>query len=1215
MSGRKSGKSRKVGSAKQSETPQPERPPDGNGNLFLVGLCASGTATASLESYLESAKGLAGVSSIIILQHHEAIDDQAFVQRLAAASGLPVNFISNGVEIEPGHIYLAPANMIVSFDGNRFKTRRAGQQPGQRGSIDSFLISLAAEFGGHAAGIVFSGTGSDGTLGVAALKEHGGLALAEQQAPDTHEALETQLGKSAVGIADFVLPVGDMAPRIATHVRAIERAQLSQNFDHLVAELAPQLTRIATVLRNRTGHDFHGYKRNTFMRRVQRRIQVTQTETIDAYLEFLRTDPEEAQYLFNDLLIGVTQFFRDQKEFEFLEKEVLPKLFEKKGSGDQLRVWVLGCATGEEAYSIAILLREQMARLDAVPHVQIFATDIDGRALAQARVGRYGESAVREVSPERLARWFVKEGETWCVVKELREMCIFSQHNIIKDAPFSRLDMISCRNLLIYLNSELQDRVIPLFHFALRPGGVLFLGNSENVTRHSKLFQPIDRRFRIFRQMESLVRVLPEFPLTATADHRPLENPGLPRPSYASGAVLTKQAERILERYAPAYMIVDGNHDVLHFSGRTGRFIDPPTGIASLNVFNLIHRDLRMDVRSALHKAETEKAPIQVRGLKVGQNGSSLMVTLTVEPIESVPGQPMRYAIILQDGYFTPDGATDVEPGAQNSTTDARDGHVHRLEAELQLTRDRLQATIEELESTNEELKASNEEYQSVNEELQSSNEELETSKEELQSLNEELQTVNGELAHRVEELGRANSDLKNLLESTQIATVFLDNDLRIKTFTPAITDLFHLIDTDLGRPINHIAARIAYPDLESDLRKVLRTLSTIERETVNVQTGARYLTRVLPYRSIDNVIEGVVLTFLDVTPIVLAEERLRESETRFRSVVEGIPQLVWRAADGGFWSWSSPQWTAFTGQSEKAAAGRGWLEPIHPDDRDRVLKAWSGAGESGSLDVDHRLWSEQEGAYRNMHMRAKPVRDNSGQPVEWFGTVTDIHEMQQLQERQRILLAELQHRVRNTLGVIRSIARRSAGTSETIEDYSAHLEGRIDALARTQNTLTRAPDARVDLHTLILDEITAQSGRENDQFSISGPDILLGGKAAETLSLAFHELATNAVKYGPLSTKGGTIQIRWEVDQHDPKELHIEWKETLDGPLDGVPSRRGFGSELIERVVPYDLKGRGELHFTPEGLLSLIDIPISDQIHLVGNGGRADRMRDRNDG
>ncbi|MDQ2703995.1 MAG: PAS domain-containing protein [Pseudomonadota bacterium] len=972
----------------------------------------------------------------------------------------------------------------------------------------------------------------------------------------------------------------------------------AKSFDEVVVEAGPMLTRIATVLRNRTSHDFHGYKHSTFLRRVQRRMQVTQKQTIEAYLDHLRSEPEEAQNLFNDLLIGVTRFFRDRKEFEALEREVIPKLFQGKGAGDQVRVWVLGCATGEEAYSIAILLREHLARLEAVPHIQIFATDIDSRALAQARVGRYAASAVQEVSPERLARWFVKEGDTYCVVKELREMCIFSQHNLIKDAPFSRLDLVSCRNLLIYLNAELQSRVIPLFHFALRPGGFLFLGNSENVTRHGKLFSRVDRRHRIFRQVESLTRILPDFPLTAMADRRAVpEAPQVALTVPGSGCAVTKRAEHIMERYAPAYLILDDNHDVLHFSGRTWRFLDPPTGLASLNVFGLIHRDLRMDLRAALHRAESENEAVRVGGLRVGQNGKTMLVTLSVEPIEAAPGEAKRYAVILQDGHVVAD-----EDDAANLTTTANGGksdeHVQRLEGELRITRDRLQATIEELESTNEELKASSGEYQSVNEELQSSNEELETSKEELQSLNEELQTVNGELAHRVEELARANSDLKNLLESTQIATVFLDNDLRITSFTPAMTDILHLIESDVGRPIHHIARKIAYDDLETDVRKVIRTLSSVERETFNPQNQAHYLTRILPYRSINNVIEGAVVTFLDVTQLSRAEERLRESEARLRAIVEGIPQLVWRAMDGGHWTWVSPQWTQFTGQAAEDARNLGWLEVVAPEDRGRVLDAWKKAERTGVLSIEHKLWNVREGSYRAVHLKAAPVKRDERAPLEWFGTATDVDELLRLQERQQVLLHELQHRVRNVLAVVRSVAQRTGKSADTVQSYADALEGRISAMARTQNVLTSAPDATLDLNELIREELSAQANGMDGQVAVSGPKVALCGKAAESLSLALHELATNTAKHGALSSSKGHVDVSWKVtDVRGTPSLWLSWRET--GFAVASPGKRGFGSELIEKVVPYEFGGTGSLEFGSEGMTCSLMLPLSDELHL----------------
>jgi two-component system, chemotaxis family, CheB/CheR fusion protein len=1159
--------------------------------LVTVGIGASSVELGSLERFFEQMHSVPGAAYIIIFQHRDALDEAQFISRLTAVSGRAVNKIVDGMPVEPDDIYYLPPAATATIANRAFHIRPADEPAGERGTIDSFLVSLAEHERKQAIGVVMAGVGTDGTLGVIAIKEQGGFTLAERAGAAIDFSLPSAQPKTAAAVADAVLVPEELATRIKSQIRIIQRLASAENFDDLVAQVTPQLNRIAAVLRNRTGHDFHGYKPNTFLRRVQRRMQVTQTDTLDTYLEFLRTDSDEANGLFNDLLIGVTHFFRDTKEFEYLEKEVIPRLFEGKEAGDQIRVWVLGCATGEEAYSIAMLLREHMAKVDVAPHIQIFATDIDTRSLAQARVGRYAASAVKDVTPERLARWFVKEGETYCIVKELREMCLFSQHNLIKDAPFSRLDMVSCRNLLIYLGADLQNRVIPLFHFAMRPGGFLFLGNSENVSRHAKLFAPVDRRFRIFRQIETMTRTLPDFPLSASAERRAISSAGQPSRTVVNNAsALMKHAERIMERYAPAYMIVDENHDVLHFSGRTGRFIDPPSGHASLNVFSLIHRDLRIDLRAALHKAESDKTLVKVSGLKLGHNGTAIVVTLSIEPIEVAVGQPRRYMIILQDGQIVSDDDRDnIMPSA------GHDDHVRRLEDELRQARDRLQATVEELESTNEELKASNEEYQSVNEELQSSNEELETSKEELQSLNEELQTVNGELAHRVEELGRANSDLRNLLDSTQIAAVFLDNDLRIKSFTPAITDIFHLIDTDLGRPIHHIAARIAYDNLEQDVRRVIRTLSSIERETKNPQTGSHYLIRVLPYRSLDNVIEGAVLTFLDVTPLVRAEERLRDREALLRSVVEGIPQPLWRAVEEGNWTWCSPQWTAYTGQNETSALGSGWLEMVHEDGREGVLAAWRKAEAEGYLEADPKLFHAGSGEYRTVQFRARPVKNDAGKVVDWFGTVTDVHELLDLQERQQLLLHELQHRVRNSLAIVRSLAERTAKTTNTVKEYASELIGRINAMARTQTLLTSSADTTTDIRTIIDTEIFAQFDRNKDQVFISGEPVPLLGKSAENISLAIHELTSNAVKYGALSQRDGRLEVSWEVVKNGAKPvLKFVWRESgFDEPL-AKPARRGFGSELIENVLPYQSGGKGEFDFASDALTCTIELPFT---------------------
>lgn len=1027
---------------------------------LIVGVGASAASLDSIERFLSHHQASADQALVMVIQHREALDEARLKRALQGGEALVD--VRDGMTVEGGSRYLCASGTITVLQDGRFAVRPSEQAPGERATIDSFLVSLAEERAEAAIGVVLAGTGGDGTLGVATLKDHGGLAIAEQIHGPEHEHLTESNSPSA--IADFVLAPEEIPEHIDVYARHLRRVYEKKGFDEVLAASAASLTRIADILRVHTGNDFHGYKQNTFLRRVQRRMQVVQIDDIAQYVEFLRTDKGEAQNLFNDLLIGVTQFFRDKREYAVLEEHVVPEIFRNKGAGHQVRIWVLGCATGEEAYSIGILLREHMAKLETVPQVQIFATDIDGRALATARVGRYRTDIENDMTPERLARWFVREGDTYCVVKELREMCIFSQHNVIKDAPFSRLDIVSCRNLLIYLNADLQNRVIPLFHFALLPGRFLFLGNSENVTRHPKLFAPIDRRARIFRRLETGTRLPPDFPISTAVSRSTLE-PVAAR-AQASDIGLERRAQRVAERYAPAYVVTDEHFQILHFSGRTGRYIEPTAGAASLDLLGMVHRELRLELRSALNRALETNEAAQAETVQFGLNGHRVLIDMTVEPIQEKPGGPRSLVVVFKDGPLraTENNAADGEL--------VRGEHVDRLESELRATRERLQATIEELESTNEELKSSNEEYQSLNEELQSANEELETSREELQSVNEELTTVNGELAHRVQELTRATSDLKNFLESTQIATVFLDNDLRVMNFTPAITQLLHLVETDAGRPIGHIKARIPIEELYDDVRRVLRTLASSERELTAPDSGTRYIVRILPYRSIDNFIAGVVITFVDVTAITKAEER------------------------------------------------------------------------------------------------------------------------------QRQLLAELQHRVRNTLSVVRSIARRSAQTSATVEEYAMHLDGRLNAFARTQALVTRDPEAGVDLEYLVVEELLAYHAREGEQLQVSGPPIRLQPKPAETLAIALHELATNAVKYGALSKSEGRIDVNWQVERSsNPPHLIIEWSERHGPPIEAVPTRRGFGTELLEQTLAFELKARTSLAFDPDGFQCRIIIPLMPRV------------------
>lgn len=1153
--------------------------------MVIVAIGASGSAPDLLVQALTELVPSPTVAIVVAIREGHLRDEER-VRAAVEGAGRVVSTMAEGDPVRAGQVFLPPPGQAPVLEDGRFRLKPVVDQ-GSRGVIDGLFLSMAREMDGNAIGLILGISAGDGVLGVTAVKEAGGLTLVA--GVNAADELELANSSSAAALADHVLPLPAVAERVALYVKHYSRLRSIAVDDARVASEAEHLAQVASVLRNHTGHDFHGYKRATFLRRVQRRMQVIQAETLPDYVAQLRSRSDEAHQLFNDLLIGVTQFFRDPREFQFLQDHVVPRLFEGKTRSDSLRVWVLGCSTGEEAYSIAMLLREHASTLTSPPHMQIFASDIDGRGLAVARVGRYPATIAEDVTPERLDRWFTREGDTYSVSKELREMCVFSQHSIVKDPPFSRLDMISCRNLLIYLDTELQNQVIPVFHFALRPAGYLFLGTSENVSRHGRLFLPVERSYRVFQKVDAGAKLPSEFALASATERGPVA-PALPRARVLSQA-LVRQGERIAERHAPAYAIVDEHYDVLHFSGQAGRYVFPGGGTPSLNLLNLVHRDLRLELRGALNRASTEQRSIEVDGVVMGDGMQRQVVDVVVEPAGE--GQARRgFVVLFKEGSLSSMPAGDGIDGT------LRDEHVKALEAELRITRERLQAMIEELESTNEELKSSNEEYQSLNEELQSANEELETSKEELQSVNEEVTTVNGELAHRVQELAHANSDLKNLLESTQIATVFLDNELRVTNFTPAVTDVLPLVETDIHRPIGHIKSHVAYDELQDDARRVIRTLTTVDREVENPRTGNRYMVRVLPYRSVDNFIGGAVVTFMDVTPLSRAEQALRDSEGRLRTLMEGIPQLVWRAEDSGRWTWSGPQWARFTGQDDATSLGLGWLDAVHPDDREATMRAWEAATGTGVLNLEHRIRDASDGTYRWFHSRCAPVRDDRQAIVEWLGTSTDIDDLRRLQDEQKVMVAELQHRTRNLLSVVQSIASQTLAATPSLDAFRNAFDGRLAALSRVQGLLSLPEGEPITLGALLRMELNALGADvARAHIIIEGPEVPLRRSAVQTLSLALHELATNARKYGALAHEGGRLEITWRhaTTPAGVPAVALDWREQgLSPHTQGLPAG-GFGRRLIEQALPYTLGAQTEYALNDDALRCVIVIPLRD--------------------
>ena len=813
----------------------------------------------------------AGIAFVII-QHLAPDHPTALPQLLARRTEMPVEQAADNVKVYPNRVYIIPPNATLRIEDGVLRVTAPAEARGSRTPIDIFFHSLAEDRDENAVCIMLSGTGTDGTLGLKAIKEYGGMAMAQTLDSAKYDAIL----RSAIstGLVDHVLPVEEMPAKLIEHAAHLASFNGNGKAAGLRAQIGAQMSKIHGVLRRRAGHDFSQYKESTIARRLERRMRALQVDTVAQYVERLESQPDEAERLFNDMLIGVTRFFRDPEAFEALSQEVIPKLFEGKGTGDQVRACVMGCSTGEEAYSIAILLSEHAATLKDAPKLQIFATDIDEAGLAMARKGRYPESIAEQVTPERLERFFTRQNSAWQVSRDLREMVLFSSHSFIKDPPFSRLDLVSCRNVLIYFGQDLQRKIMPLFHYALRQGGYLFLGPSESAASHKELFATVDKKHRIFQRKETLPRPAIVFPLTDIG--RP-KQPG-DKPPEAEEKEISKRLERIiLQRYRPACVTVKETGECVYFSGRLDRYLQHPTGSPDSNVINMAREGLRISLRTALHRAMTAHERVVQKQVPVQINGGIGHVDIIVEPIEEFRAANL-YMIVFEDAAPVP-GAAPASPAADTEEA------IRHLEDELRSAQEHAQAMFEELESSNEELKSANEEYQSTNEEL-------ETSKEELQSFNEEMGTVNTELNRKVAELDHANSDLQNLLNSTDLATIFLDRDLRIRAFTPAAGSVFRLLAGDAGRPITDLA--FTSVDLVPDIREVLGTLTERLRQ-LDRADGRRFQMRVLPYRTVRNVIDGVVLTFTDVTALKEASQQSEDAKTYAENIIRTVrePLLV----------------------------------------------------------------------------------------------------------------------------------------------------------------------------------------------------------------------------------------------------------------------------------------------------------------------------------
>jgi len=840
----------------------------------LIPICAIGASAGGLKALqrlfgaIDPDLGLAYVVIVHLAPDHPS----QLAEILGTATTMSVNQVLDSPELKPNCVYVIPPDRELVIEGNQVTSQPFREPRGQRTPIDMFFRSVASARGDGFA-VVLSGAGADGALGVRRVKEEGGIILVQ----DPNEAEFAMMPRSAIatGVVDFIEPVEQLTARIAETTRskkALARTD-GQDAEH-------QIGRVLSFLRARTGHDFSNYKSATIRRRIGRRMQVTCQLSLDDYARYMAETPEEAQHLFGDLLISVTAFFRDRGAYRDLAQNVIPALFDGHGTEDIIRVWSVGCATGEEAYSLAILMIEEAERRGVAPRIQIFASDLDEGALGTAREARFPRTIEADVSEERLQRFFIAEVEHYRVRKQVRDLVLFAHHSALKDPPFMRLDLIACRNLLIYLERDLQRQLLALFHYALQPGGHLFLGSAETADGRPELFAVRDREARIYTakpRATNAVELLSELPREHRPDLPPVKNAGVRRdrsPGLAHASTL--------ERMAPPSVLVDEEHRIVNLSATAGTFIAPPEGPLSQELPDIVRPELRAELRSALHRAFTTGEATISLPVNVAFNSNIHRVSLYVTPSVEEGSAPLALVVFMDAGAVDDPGDLDADgEGTANA------GEIRRLREELRSAQERLSSSRREHESSVQELRIANEELQSINEEYRSTAEELETSKEELQSINEELQTVNSELKGKLDNIATAHSDLQNLINATEIGTLFLDAELRIKMLTPAVERLFSVTDSDVGRPITDFTHKLAYDGVETDARAVLRSLSPMESE-VKTKDGRWLMMRLRPYRTVENRIEGIVLSFVDITQRREAEEALRASEERYRAMVEG---------------------------------------------------------------------------------------------------------------------------------------------------------------------------------------------------------------------------------------------------------------------------------------------------------------------------------------
>jgi len=949
-------------------------------NFPIVGIGASAGGLETLQDFFAHIPADANIAFVII-QHLSPQHKSIMAELLSKHTPMTVKEIEEGVHLSPGCVYLTPPDKNVAIFNRSLHLMEPIKGRGINMPIDFFFRSLSEDQKEKAIGIIVSGTASDGTLGIKAIKGEGGMAMVQDPATAKYDGMPRSA--IATGCVDFIVPVEKMPQTLMDYIRhpflnEPQKIRLSET------DAQKQLNKMYGLIRSATGHDFSKYKPNTIQRRIERRLAVHQVQKLSDYIDYMQKTPGEAKALFKDLLIGVTSFFRDPEAFEILAHQGIKKLVQNKNNSEPLRCWVVGSSTGEEAYSLAIVISEVMEKLEKRLDVQIFASDIDEAAIEAARKGVYPDSIAVDVSKERLKRFFTKDQGAFKVKKQVRDMVVFSLQSIIKDPPFSKLDLVSCRNMLIYMDPTLQKKIIPMLHYALNPDGVLFLGSAETIGEFTDLFKPLESKWRIYQRKSSAPGkqiVYPTQRATFDLSQSPSnEAQSLPRPIDLQS--LTEKT--VLEQYAPAAVLINDTYEILHFVGRTEKYLMPPTGKPSFNLLNMARADLKFDLTAALHQAKNEKKRTIRKGIRIRYNGAYCVVDLTISPFTDKDLPPGLLLAIFEDK--TSDHAAEDAP-AKTTRKNNKGLKVRKLEQELRSTREYLQATIEELETANEELKSANEELQSGNEEMQSTNEELETSKEELQSTNEELNTVNTELQSKVNELTRVSDDMNNLLAATDIASIFLDTRLCIQRYTPAAARIIKLIPTDIGRPLGDLKTSFPQVDLARQTQKVLDDLNTLEMKVMS-EDHVWYQLKAMPYRTMDNVIDGVVLTLINI------QQQVRQSEDqlrRFATVMQDANDAITvQDFNGRILAWNKGAEMMY-GWTQAEALKMNAAELIPEEGQKETQTLIRKIKNSETVRSFKTRRKTKTGHVLEVWLTATALTDESGRPVEMATTERDL--------------------------------------------------------------------------------------------------------------------------------------------------------------------------------------------------------------------------------